>query len=174
MLLRSTRQLQLVCHSSIRCPSIVLSVANEMVRSAKFRYYIAVIVCMAVFLCNFLAAGPTVAIVDITIDFFGPPGPTFVSHISRVAYFFTTTALMQGMSNILWMPIILKFGRRPVYLTAFTFYTGCAIWAGVAKSYSNELAARILMGLASGAGECVAPITIADIFFLHERGTVMA
>jgi MFS family permease len=129
---------------------------------------------MAVFFCNFLAAGPTVAIVEITVDFFGPPGPTFMSHIAKVAYFFTTTALMQGMSNLFWMPLILKYGRRPVYLTAFTLYTGCAIWAGVATSYSSELAARILMGLANGAGECVAPITIADIFFLHERGTVMA
>jgi len=129
---------------------------------------------MAVFFCNFLAAGPTVAIVEITVDFFGPPGPTFMSHIAKVAYFFTTTALMQGMSNLFWMPLILKYGRRPVYLTAFTLYTGCAIWAGVATSYSSELASRILMGLANGAGECVAPITIADIFFLHERGTVMA
>jgi MFS family permease len=129
---------------------------------------------MAVFFCNFLAAGPTVAIVEITVDFFGPPGPTFTSHIAKVAYFFTTTALLQGMSNLFWMPLILKYGRRPVYLAAFTLYTGCAIWAGVATSYSSELAARILMGLVNGAGECVAPITIADIFFLHERGTVMA
>jgi MFS family permease len=153
---------------------VISSLADNLLRSTKFRYYIAAVVCMAVFLCNFLAAGPTVAIVNITIDFFGPPGPTFASHISRVAYFFTTTALLQGMSNLLWMPIILKFGRRPVYLTSFTLYTGCAIWAGVSRSYSSELASRILMGLANGAGEIVAPLTITDIFFLHERGTVMA
>lgn len=30
------------------------------------------------------------------------------------------------------------------------------------------------MGVANGAGEIVAPMTITDIFFLHERGTVMA
>lgn len=140
------------------------------------------------FFCNFLAAGPTVAIVEITIDFFGtsPPGPTtplklagpmtaaFDSSIAKVAYFFTTTALMQGMSNLFWMPVIVKYGRRPAYLISFTIYTVTAIWAGVSKSYGSELASRIIMGLASGCGECVAPITIADIFFLHERGTVMA
>ena len=97
-----------------------------------------------------------------------------MSHISKVAYFYTTTALMQGMSNLIWMPIILKFGRRPVYITAFTLYTGTAIWAGLAQSYSSELASRILMGVVNGAGEIVGPMTIADIFFLHERGTVMA
>jgi len=129
---------------------------------------------MAVFFCNFLAAGPTVAMVDLTIDFFGPPGPDFTHNISRMAYCFTTTALMQGVSNLFWMPVILKFGRRPVYLASFTCYTVCAIWAGVAKTYSNELAARIVMGFMAGAGECVAPVTITDIFFLHERGTIMA
>ena len=146
------------------------------VRSKGLRYYIAALVCLAMFMCNFLAAGPTVAIVSITIDFFGtaPPTPAFSSSVAKVAYFFTTTALLQGLSNLFWMPIIVKYGRRPVYLSSFTLYTVCAIWAGVSKSYSSELAARIVMGFAAGSGECVAPLTIADIFFLHERGLVMA
>ena len=128
------------------------------------------------FFCNFLAAGPTVAIVDITIDFFGtpPPTPAFFTSIAKVAYFFTTTALMQGLSNLFWMPLIVKYGRRPIYLTSFTIYTATAIWAGMSKSYGSELASRIIMGFAAGSGECVAPLTIADIFFLHERGLIMA
>lgn len=125
-------------------------------------------------MCNFLAAGPTVAIVEITVDFFGPPGPTFTSNIAKVAYFFTSTALLQGMGMLFWMPLIVKYGRRPVYLSSFVIYTVTAIWAGVAKQYGNELTARIIMGFAAGAGECLAPLTIADIFFLHERGTIMA
>ncbi|KAK4539201.1 hypothetical protein LTR36_001159 [Oleoguttula mirabilis] len=142
--------------------------------STRFRYYNAVLVCMAMIMCNFLAAGPTIAIVDITIDLVGPPGPTFVASISKVAFFFTTTSLMQGVGNLFWMPLILKYGRRPCYVISFATYTVTAIWAGVAKTYGNELAARIVMGLAAGSGECLAPLTIADIFFLHERGMVMA
>lgn len=125
-------------------------------------------------MCNFLAAGPTVAIVEITEDFFGPPGPTFTAHIAKTAYFFTTTALLQGTGNLIWMPLIVKYGRRPVYLASFTLYTVTAIWAGVATTYTNELIARIFMGLAAGSGECLAPLTISDLFFLHERGTIMA
>lgn len=126
------------------------------------------------FFCNFLAAGPTVAIVDITIDFFGPPGPTFGAHIAKIAYFFTSTALLQGMGNLVWMPLIIKYGRRPVYLASFTIYTATAIWAGVSTTYASELAARIIMGFAAGSGECLAPLTISDTFFLHERGSIMA
>jgi len=43
------------------------------------------------FFCNFLAAGPSAAIVEITVDFFGPPGPTFPANIAKVAYFFTVS-----------------------------------------------------------------------------------
>ena len=133
-------------------------------------------VCAAMFFCNFLAAGPTVAIVDITIDFTGvpPTNPAFLSAIAKIAYFFTTTALLQGTGNLIWMPLIVKCGRRPVYVISFTCYTVTSIWAGVSTSYGSELASRILMGLFAGAGECVAPLTISDIFFLHERGFYMA
>jgi MFS family permease len=72
------------------------------------------------------------------------------------------------------MPFINKFGRRPCYVIAFVCYTGFAAWAGAANSYASELAARILLGFVAGAGECLAPLTIADIWFLHERGSVMA
>ncbi|GAB7355622.1 hypothetical protein MBLNU459_g6346t1 [Dothideomycetes sp. NU459] len=144
--------------------------------SAGYRIYLALLVCLAMFFCNFLAAGPTVDIVNITIDFFGTPPmtPGFLPAVSKIAYCFTTTALLQGTSNLFWMPFILKYGRRPVYIISFTGYTACAIWAGVAKTYGSELASRVLMGAFSGAAECIAPLTIADIFFLHERGFYMA
>lgn len=129
---------------------------------------------MAIFFTNFLAAGPTVSMLAITTDFFGPPGPDLAAHIAKASYFFTTTALMQGMSNLLWMPLIVKYGRRPIYVISFCLYTAAAAWAGGATSYSSELAARIFMGVGSGASETLAPLTISDIFFLHERGTVMA
>ena len=96
------------------------------------------------------------------------------SAIAKTAYFFNCTALFQGLGNLVWMPLINKYGRRPVYMTAFTIYTITAIWCAVAKQYANFLVARIVMGIAAGAGECLAPVTIADIFFLHERGTMTA
>lgn len=94
--------------------------------------------------------------------------------IAKAAYFFNCTALFQGLGNLLWMPLINKYGRRPVYVTAFTIYTITALWCAVATQYANFLVARIVMGIAAGAGECLAPITIADIFFLHERGAITA
>lgn len=125
-------------------------------------------------MCNFLAAGPTVAIEQIAIDFFGDENEYYEEHVAKVAFFFTSTSLMQGLGNLFWMPLIVKYGRRPIYLASFALYTITALWVGAADSYANALVARIVLGFAAGSGECLAPVTISDIFFLHERGTVMA
>ena len=59
------------------------------------------------------------------MDYFPPQMyPNFPASIAKVAYFFTTTALLQGMGNLIWMPLIVKYGRRPIYVTSFTIYTG--------------------------------------------------
>lgn len=130
---------------------------------------------MAMVMCNFLAAGPTLAIVETAQDFFPDwEEQGLTSAISKTAYFFNCTALFQGLGNLIWMPLINKYGRRPVYVAAFTIYVITAVWCAVATQYANFLVARIVMGIAAGAGECLAPLTIADLFFLHERGTLTA
>ena len=109
------------------------------------------------------------------MDFFpSAVGPTLSGAISKTAFFFTTTALLQGIGNLFWMPVANKYGRRPVYIISFALYLATAFWLAFTKGYGSFLAARIVMGLAAGAAECLAPLSIADVFFLHERGTVMA
>lgn len=130
-------------------------------------------------MCNFLAAGPTIAIVQTALEFFPGVNPKtdpvgLNQAISKTAYFFTSTALLQGTGNFFWVPLSNKFGRRPTYIISYSIYTACAIWLIFEHSYNGFLAARILMGFGSGAAETIAPLTITDIFFLHERGTIMA
>ncbi|RDW88533.1 MFS general substrate transporter-23 [Coleophoma cylindrospora] len=139
------------------------------------KYYSAFIICLAMLMCNFLAAGPTIAIVQTAQDFFpdwmqSGLGPA----INKTAFFFTTTALLQGTGNLIWMPLVNKYGRRPVYMISYVIYLVCAIWAACTTGYGSFLAARIFMGFGSGAAETMAPLSIADIFFLHERGLIMA
>jgi MFS family permease len=56
-------------------------------------------------------------------------------------------------------------------------FVGCfatILWAGLTKPYASDLAARVLMGFFAGSGECIAPLTVSDLFFLHERGFYMS
>ncbi|KAI1202980.1 major facilitator superfamily domain-containing protein [Nemania serpens] len=140
--------------------------------SQAYKYYIATLVCLAMLVCNFLAAGPTIAIVETAIDFFPAEDPR--RSVAWVAYFFTSTALVQGTGNFLWVPLAIKFGRRPVYVISYAVYLAAALWLVFEGRFVGFLLGRILLGLGSGAAETLAPITIADVFFLHERGAIMA
>jgi predicted MFS family arabinose efflux permease len=61
-----------------------------------------------------------------------------------------------------------------VYTFSFLVFGLCCIWSARATSYGSLLASRIVAAWFSGSAECVAPMTIADIFFLHERGKMTA
>ncbi|GFP52577.1 MFS transporter cpaT [Trichoderma asperellum] len=141
------------------------------------KYYVAGVLCLTMAVCNFLAAGPAIAVPVTAMDFYPNAltnGILITSAIPKVAYFFTTTSLLQGMGNIVWVPAANKWGRRPVYILSYIIYLAMAIWLIFEKSYTRFLVGRILMGFGSGAAETLAPISIADIFFLHERGRVMS
>jgi MFS family permease len=78
-------------------------------------------------MCNFLAAGPSIAMVNMTMDFFPGANPGknplfFAASVAKVAYFFTTTALLQGVGNFIWVPIANKYGRRPTYVLSYLIY----------------------------------------------------
>lgn len=117
--------------------------------------------------CNFLAAGPTIQIVETTLDFFPDAMQTGLpTAIGKVAYFFNATALFQGLSLFIWIPLMNKYGRRPVYLISFALYFVAAIGCAFTYSYARFLVARIFIGLAAGAAEGMAPVTIADSQYL--------
>lgn len=152
-----------------------LSYIPETPRPRSFRIFIAVIASTAALCAQFLSAGPSLDIIQMISDLFGvtPASPAYPSAIAKTSYFFTGVAFLHGMSSLFYMPLIIKYGRRPVYVGSFLLYGGCSLWAGLATSYSSELAARLMLGFAGASADCLGPLTITDIFFLHERGLIM-
>ncbi|OQV08318.1 hypothetical protein CLAIMM_12614 isoform 2 [Cladophialophora immunda] len=135
-----------------------------------FKAYIAILVCFAQFFGNFVLGGPSIAIV-LQAEQFGDHIPKHLAHwIGQASYFITVSSLLAGLANIFWVPIMTKYGRRPVYVFSLVLVCASSVWCGCAKAYGVELAGRAILGFALGAVECVAPCTLADIFFLHERG----
>ncbi|CEL11552.1 hypothetical protein ASPCAL14653 [Aspergillus calidoustus] len=156
--------------------------------SRAFKIYVAVLTCTALTWVNFFAAGPSTVLIEIVIDLFGayPPDPTnpatlspssiakFSSAVTKVALLFSTASAAAGVANLLWVPLALKYGRRVVYTFSFLAFGLCCIWSAQATSYGSLLASRVIGAWFAGSTECVAPLTIADIFFLHERGKMTA
>jgi MFS family permease len=74
---------------------------------------------MAILFSTAFTGGPGLIIPDMTITFFGPPGPNFLNNVARTSYLVTVPALMMGVSNLIWVPLMIKLGRRPVYSKPF-------------------------------------------------------
>ncbi|KAF4984073.1 hypothetical protein FZEAL_652 [Fusarium zealandicum] len=141
------------------------------------KYYTAGLICLAMTMSNFLAAGPSIAIVQTSLSFFPEAivdDTVASSAIAKVAFFFTTTSLLHGVGCFFWVPVANKYGRRPVYLASYLVYFIAALALIFVKSYDGFLAGRVIMGFGAGAVETIAPMSIADIFFLHERGAIMS
>ncbi|KAJ5910461.1 hypothetical protein N7504_005104 [Penicillium tannophilum] len=100
----------------------------------------------------------------------------FQRPLADIAYSNGATLICQGFGTLLWMPMTVKFGRRPVYLLS-NFLMGIAcIWLAIAceKTFPNLVCARAFLGLFEAPIEAIVPSTIADIFSLHERGEMIA
>ncbi|KAL4874498.1 MFS transporter [Aspergillus karnatakaensis] len=156
--------------------------------SRPFKVYIAVLTCVALTWVNFFAGGPSAVLVEIAVDLFKvyPPNPAnpasldpvsiakFSSAVTKTALLFSTASASAGVANIMWVPLAVKYGRRVVYTLSFLVFGLCCIWSARASSFGSLLASRIIAAWFAGSAECVAPVTIADIFFLHERGKMTA
>ncbi|KAF2014632.1 MFS general substrate transporter [Aaosphaeria arxii CBS 175.79] len=100
----------------------------------------------------------------------------FHEPLQRLTYANGATLICQGVGNIFWMPLAVKYGRRPVYLLSNILMCVACIWLGlvVNASYIPFLLGRAFLGLFEAPIESILPSTITDIFFLHERGNVVS
>ncbi|KAJ6133447.1 hypothetical protein N7471_008662 [Penicillium samsonianum] len=78
--------------------------------------------------------------------------------------------LLMGLGNLLFNPLALRFGRRPVYLISALISIAASIIAASSKSKGAYMAARVLLGFGAAPFEQLPALTIDDQFFIHRRG----
>lgn len=145
---------------------------NDPVRWPLWRKYI-YLFCVIFFtlLGNSSCLTPSVFFVPWSIEFNVPV--TQVTDVQNYAI------LTYGLVNLLWVPLALKFGRRPTWLAALTIWWVLYVprddvqsnfsmaLCSTATSYNALLTYSIVASLGSGICETVAVMAIDDIFFLH-------
>ncbi|KAF5635013.1 major facilitator superfamily transporter [Fusarium tjaetaba] len=122
-------------------------------------------ICANAFLNNVCAAG--------LVPILGPVSAEFGIPITIASYVMSYNVLAQGLSNLIWVPTMLCFGKRWVILASMTLLLPCIAWAAVSTSYESLLGARVLGGFASGASETFAPVIIGDIWYEHDLATAL-
>ena len=63
-----------------------------------------------------------------------------------------------------------KVGKRPVYLLTSAGLVATSFWSAAATTFGSLVAARAVAGLCMAPMAALVPASIADIWFVHERG----
>lgn len=122
-------------------------------------------ICFYTFLATVNASKYTVCVRILATDFHVSP--------TVAGYQVCFNVMMMGVGNIFWVPLMRVIGKRPVFLLAIPLQMACNVWASRTHSWNSLLAASIVSGFASAAGEGAVPAVVADLFFVSERGTMM-
>ncbi|CAG5183183.1 uncharacterized protein ALTATR162_LOCUS10454 [Alternaria atra] len=75
---------------------------------------------------------------------------------------------------MIFMPFVHKFGRRPLYLISSALQLSSVIWQAKTRTYGDWMGSNFLAGLGGAISEAVVQITIADLYFVHQHGTMNA
>ncbi|KAF2031697.1 MFS general substrate transporter [Setomelanomma holmii] len=114
-------------------------------------------------LCLVTALG---ALIGFFLDDYEKEGITQV----QISGLLTYPSLFLGVGNIVFMPLAIAVGRRPVLLLSLLFLFISGILCATNQSLAWHLAARCVA--AFSAAQCMALVLliIQDVFFLHQRG----
>ncbi|CAN8104403.1 unnamed protein product [Discula destructiva] len=112
----------------------------------------------------------------------GAVGPLLTSALAPLAEDFgiplqTFTLGLQGscivaiaVSSLICNSVAVKVGKRPVYIATSIGLMVTCFWAAASTSFASLAAARAVQGFCMAPMEALVPATIADIWFVHERG----
>ncbi|KAJ5271025.1 hypothetical protein N7505_006783 [Penicillium chrysogenum] len=78
--------------------------------------------------------------------------------------------LMLGLGNLVFNPLALRFGRRPVYLVSTLISAAAQVVAARAQTKATFIGSRILLGFGAAPFEQLPALTVDDQFFIHQRG----
>ncbi|KAH9450299.1 hypothetical protein MJO28_014534 [Puccinia striiformis f. sp. tritici] len=137
--------------------------------SEPFKWYVLTVSSLAGLIVNFVGIGPSIGLPAIADYLTGIP-----FDINKTLYLFTTTFIYRSISILIWMPLMVKLGRRPVILISLGISTLAALGCALAtRSYPTQMAARFFLGFGAGGIELYVPLIVIDLFFVHQRGIAM-
>jgi MFS family permease len=71
---------------------------------------------------------------------------------------------------VILVPFALKFGRRPIYVLSTAVQCGISIWSARMQTVADLMLVNVLSCIVGALAEVLVQMTVADMFFVHERG----
>ncbi|KAF9734561.1 hypothetical protein PMIN06_001255 [Paraphaeosphaeria minitans] len=82
--------------------------------------------------------------------------------------------LFFGWGCLVWQPLALQYGKRPVYLFSMLATLATQVWAAHTKTSGQWIASKIVQGFVGAPIESLCEISVTDTYFMHERGRYIA
>lgn len=79
-----------------------------------------------------------------------------------------------GCGSIVFIPLMTKYGRRPIYILSLVLQVGACIWLALTKTTVDLLLGNTLAGLGGAVCETIVQVTISDVFFVHQHALMTA
>ncbi|KAK7424325.1 hypothetical protein QQX98_000593 [Neonectria punicea] len=76
-----------------------------------------------------------------------------------------------ALGCIIFIPPAVKYGRRPMSILSSTIILATAVWSACLSTLPELYISQLVFGLASATNETIVEMTIADLYFVHQRGT---
>ncbi|KAJ5752129.1 hypothetical protein N7520_009046 [Penicillium odoratum] len=92
---------------------------------------------------------------------------------SQINLLVTIITAICAPSSLIFVPLVVTYGRRFALLVSNIILFASVIWAAVATSYSSFLGSRILQAVGTAPSDAIVYIILQDITFTHERGKIM-
>lgn len=90
--------------------------------------------------------------------------------VQDATYQTSVPIIFAGLAPVLWAPLSNIYGRRPVYIFVTALGVATLAATAAAPTYAGVLVARAFMGIGTSAGMGIGAATVADLYFMHERG----
>ncbi|KAL4938760.1 hypothetical protein BDV06DRAFT_214846 [Aspergillus oleicola] len=119
--------------------------------------------------------------VAMVAEFINAPTPTwspmqdelgYTDEILNDSYAAGCAAL--GVGSLVLIPFVLKFGRRPIYLLCTIVQFGVSIWSAKMTTVADLMLINVIQCFFASLAESIVQMTIADVFFVHQRGRINA
>ncbi|ONH70185.1 Protein HOL1 [Cyberlindnera fabianii] len=125
------------------------------------------VLCMVVY--TYGVGVPSAAIYSVLTNIAAETDITLSQLNAGTGYMF----LFLGLGCLIFQPLALQYGKRPIYLVSILATSLICVWAPHTKSNGEWIGSKILQGFFGAPIESLCEITITDIFFEHERARGM-
>ncbi|KIW91773.1 uncharacterized protein Z519_07743 [Cladophialophora bantiana CBS 173.52] len=117
-----------------------------------------------------LIAGAFGSTPTVLVQISNSTGLTINDLVVGVGYTFLTF----GWGCLIWQPLAMQYGKRPMYLISILVTVALMAWTPYCKSNAQWIANKLLQGFFGAPVESLSEISLTDLYFQHERGKYIA